>query len=88
MSHAVANCFNLQNRGYIREGYYADLVVADLNGTTTVDKGNILYKCGWSPLEGMQFSAVIEQTFVNGNCVYGNQGWNESIKGKRLQFAS
>ncbi len=86
MSHAVADCFHIQDRGYIREGYFADLVVADLNRSTTVSKDNLLYKCGWSPLEGASFPAVIEQTFVNGNCVYGNEGWNESIKGKRLSF--
>ena len=88
MSHAVADCFHIQNRGYIREGYFADLVVADLDNTTTVTKENVLYKCGWSPLEGFQFPAVIEQTFVNGNRVYGNSSWNESIKGKRMQFGS
>ncbi len=86
MSHAVADCFGIKDRGYIREGYYADMVIVDLNETTTVQKNNILYKCGWSPFEGMQFPAVITHTFVNGNLVYGNGVWDESVKGKRLFF--
>ena len=86
MSHAVAECFHIKERGYIREGYYADLVMADLQATTAVSKENILYKCGWSPLEGTTFPAAIEKTFVNGNLVYGNGVWDESIKGQRLKF--
>jgi dihydroorotase len=86
MSHAVADCFEIENRGYIREGYFADLVVVDTNTKSTVNKGNILYKCGWSPLEGFTFPATIEKTFVNGNMVYGNEVWNESVKGSRLLF--
>ncbi len=86
MSHAVATCFQIKERGFIREGYYADLVIADLEAGTTVNKGNILYKCGWSPLEGHVFPAAITHTFVNGAMVYGNGVWNESIKGKRLEF--
>lgn len=86
MSHAVAECFQVSERGYIREGYFADLVVVDLNENTTVSKQNILYKCGWSPFEGQTFPASITHTFINGNLVYGNGVWNESIKGKRLTF--
>jgi dihydroorotase len=86
MSHAVADCFNIKERGYIREGYFADLVIADLNQSTTVTKEKILYKCGWSPLLGTTFPAAITHTFVNGNCVYGNSGFDESIKGERLLF--
>ena len=86
MSHAVADCFQVKDRGYIREGYYADLVIVDLNQNTTVTKENILAKCGWSPFEGQTFPAAIIHTFVNGNLVYGNGTWNESIKGKRLTF--
>ena len=86
MSHAVADCFNISKRGYIREGYYADLVIADLHHDTKVTKNNILYKCGWSPLEGMTFPAAITHTFVNGNLVYEKGVWNESIKGERLKF--
>jgi len=86
MSHAVADCFRVKERGYIREGYHADLVIVDLNQQTKVTKENILYKCGWSPLEGFEFPAVITHTFVNGHLVYGNNTWNESIKGQRLKF--
>ena len=86
MSHAVADCFQISERGYIREGYFADLVIADLNSKTTISKDNILYKCGWSPLEGAIMPAAITHTFVNGHLVYGNGTWDESLKGKRLTF--
>ncbi len=86
MSHAVADCFQIDNRGYIREGYFADLVLVDLNKQITVTKDNILYKCGWSPLENFTFSASIENTFVNGSMVYGNGMFDESKKGMRLTF--
>ncbi len=86
MSHAVADCFQIKDRGYIREGYYADLVIVDLESNTTVTKETILSKCGWSPFEGQTFPAAITHTFVSGALVYGNGIWNESIKGKRLTF--
>jgi len=86
MSHAVADCFHIENRGYIREGYFADLVIANLKNTTTVSKENLLYKCGWSPLEGFKFPAQIEKTFVNGSMVYDKGIWDESNKGKRMTF--
>jgi dihydroorotase len=86
MSHAVADCFQIEKRGYIREGYYADLVMVDLQKPYTVTKENILYKCGWSPLENFTFPASIVKTFVNGRMVYGNGIWDESVKGKRLLF--
>lgn len=86
MSHAVADCFKIENRGYIREGYFADLVVVDLNEPTMVKKEDLLYKCGWNPLENETFPASIAHTFVNGNCVYGNGAIDESIKGERLLF--
>ena len=86
MCHAVADCFKIDRRGYIREGYFADLVIVDPEITTLVEKGNILYKCGWSPLEGSQFPASVSHTFVNGQLVYGNGQWNESIKGMRMKF--
>jgi len=86
MSHAVADCFNIKDRGYIREGYFADLVVVDPEKQITVSKENILYKCGWSPMEGVTFSNSIVNTFVNGNMVYGNGVWDESNKGQRLSF--
>ncbi len=86
MSHAVADCFKIKERGYIREGYFADLVLVDMNKQTKVSKENILYKCGWSPLEGFEFPAIITHTFVNGLLVYGNGNWNESNPGMRLCF--
>lgn len=86
MSHAVATCFNIVERGYIREGYHADLVIVDLKEKTTVSKANILYKCGWSPLEGFAFPAAVTHTFINGHLVYENGKWNESKKGQRLKF--
>ncbi len=86
MSHAVADCFQIANRGYIREGYYADLVMVDLTRQTTVAKENILYKCGWSPLEGNRFPAAITHTFVNGHLAYENGTILDSQLGKRLLF--
>lgn len=86
MSHAVAQCYQVSQRGYIREGYFADLVLVNLKENTTVGKQNILYKCGWSPLEGFTFPAAISHTWVNGNLVYGNGVWDESNKGQRLFF--
>jgi dihydroorotase len=86
MSHAVTDCFEIKERGYIREGYHADLVIVDMNEKTKVSKENILYKCGWSPLEGFEFPAIITHTFVNGTLVYGKGIWDESKKGERLKF--
>ena len=86
MSHAVADCFCIQDRGYIREGYFADLVVVDAQSATTVSKENILYKCGWSPLENFTFPASIEKTFVSGNLVWDGGKLNESVRGQRMSF--
>lgn len=86
MSHAVADCFQIKERGYIREGYHADLVMVDLNQATMVTKENILYKCGWSPLENFAFPASVIHTFVNGRLVFENGILNESQKGMRLFF--
>jgi dihydroorotase len=93
MSHAVATCFRIADRGFIREGYFADLVIVDPEKTTTVDQNNILYKCGWSPFEsassdekGFSFPAAITNTFVNGHLVYGNGAFDESKQGQRLRF--
>lgn len=86
MSHAVSDCFQIKNRGYIREGYHADLVIVDPNQSTKVTKENILYKCGWSPLENFDFPASITHTFVNGHLVYENGIWDESQQGQRLKF--
>lgn len=90
MSHAVADCYQLPDRGYIREGYWADLVITDINKDQPVHRDDILYQCGWSPLEGFTFPAAISHTFVNGNLVYENCGkaiWNESQKGMRMTFS-
>ena len=86
MSHAVADCFHIKDRGYIREGYHADLVMVDLNNPCTVSKENILYKCGWSPLENFTFPASVSHTFVNGRLVYDNGRWDEEVKGQRMIF--
>jgi dihydroorotase len=86
MSHAVATCFGIKERGFIREGYHADLVIVDMNKPSTVSKESILYKCGWSPLENFDFSASITHTFVNGQLVYDNGRFDESVKGERLRF--
>jgi dihydroorotase len=86
MSHSVAVCFRIAERGYIRDGYFADLVLVDLNRPSTVEPGNILYKCGWSPLEGFGFPATVTHTFVNGHLVYGNGVFDESQWGQRLRF--
>ena len=86
MSHAVATCFNISERGFIREGYFADVVLVDMNKKATVTKENILHKCAWSPLEGFTFPASITHTFVNGNLVYNDSIWNEANKGMRLKF--
>lgn len=86
MSHAVANCFQIKERGFIREGYHADLVLVDMNRPSTVAKENILYKCGWSPLEGFGFPASVTHTFINGHLVYGNGVFDESQRGMRMEF--
>jgi dihydroorotase len=86
MSHAVADCFGIQERGYIREGYFADLVMVDLNKPYTVTENNILYKCGWSPLMGVAFSSSIIKTMVSGNIVFNDGQLVDAPKGKRMTF--
>ncbi len=86
MAHAPAQLFAVENRGYVREGYFADLVIVDPNKSTTVTKENLLYKCGWSPFEGVSFSHSIDSTFVNGNMVYNNGQINNLTSGHRLLF--
>ena len=86
MAHAPAILFKIEKRGYIREGYYADLVVVDPNKSITVTKENILYKCGWSPFEGVQFDHSIHSTYVNGNLVYSKGLIVDVTRGKRLLF--
>ena len=86
MAHAPADLFRVVDRGYIREGYFADLVIVDPDAKHTVDKDSILYKCGWSPIEGHTFNNSISKTFVNGNLVFSNGQINEGSTGSRLIF--
>jgi dihydroorotase len=86
MSHNVADIFNIEKRGYIREGYFADLVLVNLNKPQTVTKESLLYKCGWSPFEGHTFTSSISKTFVSGHLVYDNGTFDETKKGERLTF--
>lgn len=86
MCHDVAICFQIRDRGFVREGYKADLVLVNPDNEWTVSSENIHYKCGWSPFEGQQFDARITHTFVNGNLVYYDGVFNENTKGERLLF--
>jgi dihydroorotase len=84
MCHNPAILYRIEKRGFIREGYFADLTIVDLNSSWTVSQENILSKCGWSPLDGTTFQAKVTHTFVNGNLVYENGRFNETIKGQAL----
>lgn len=86
MCHNPAKLFQIKKRGFIREGFYADLVVLDLNDSWTVTKENIAYKCGWSPFEGNSFKSRITHTFVNGHLAYENGNFSEERKARRLTF--
>ena len=86
MAHAPDACFQMAERGYIREGYWADLVLVDLNQKHTVHKDNIYYHCGWSPIEGTTFKASITHTIVSGHLAYENGQFNQGQKGQRLLF--
>ena len=86
MCHNPAKLFKVENRGFIKEGYFADLVLIDTDNSWTVTKENILYKCGWSPFENVEFSSKITHTFVNGNLMFANGVFDEDTKGKRLEF--
>ncbi|MBE0663058.1 MAG: dihydroorotase [Bacteroidales bacterium] len=86
MCHAPAICFQVNRRGFIRPDYHADVVLVDLNTAYTVNKDNILYKCGWSPFEGQTFNSKITHTFVNGNLVYEDGVIHNSSRGERLLF--
>ncbi|RAW03012.1 dihydroorotase [Pseudochryseolinea flava] len=87
MSHNPAILFQINKRGYIREGYFADIVLVDLERPWTVTKGNVLSKCGWSPLEGVTFKSQVTHTFVSGHLAYENGVFDESVKGLRLTFS-
>jgi len=86
MCHNPAKIFKIEKRGFIKKGYYADIVLIDVASPWTVQKNNILYKCGWSPFEGTTFYSKITHTFVNGNLIYNKGKFNDTIKGKRLLF--
>lgn len=86
MCHNPARLFQIEKRGFIKKGFYADLVLVDLNTSQQVTKDNILYKCGWSPFEGITFNSEITHTFVNGNLVYNKGVFNTETKGMQLTF--
>jgi dihydroorotase len=85
-SHDVAECFKIEKRGYLRTDYFADIALLDRNTNTTVEKENILYKCGWSPFEGTKFTSIINSTFINGKRVYHKGEFNNNTTGMRLIF--
>jgi len=86
MCHAPADCFKVKDRGYIRKGYFADLVIVDLNKSWTVNKENTYYKVGWSPFDNKEFQSQVLKTFVNGELVFDEGSFKEDYKGMRLEF--
>ena len=86
MCNNPANIFNVIKRGYIKEGYFADLVILDPNKKQTISSENILYKCGWSPFEGQTFNSTITHTFVNGHLAYNNGNLDDSKLGMKINF--
>lgn len=86
MCHRPAELFNVSKRGYLREGYFADIVIVNQEDSWTVSESNILYKCGWSPILGQQLRSKVTHTFVNGDLVYDNGVIDDSIRGRRLTF--
>jgi dihydroorotase len=86
MCHAPAKCYAIEKRGFIRPGYFADLVLVNPDAKTTVKKENILYKCGWSVFEGTTFDTSVEKTFVNGHLAYADGMINDAVKGLRITF--
>ncbi len=88
-SHSVAKRFNVIDRGYLREGYWADVILVDMNQTIIDTPDKVLYKCGWSPFNGYEFRSSIDTTIVNGQMVYNNgQLTTEEFLGKRIEFSS
>ena len=87
MSHSVARLFRINDRGYVREGYFADLVLVDLNSPWTVSKENILAKCRWSPFEGHEFKSKVTHTIVSGHLAFAEGKFNEEKKGERITFS-
>jgi dihydroorotase len=88
MCHNPAILYHIKNRGFIREGYYADLTLVNLNSPWMVTKENILYKCGWSPLEGTSFQTQVTHTLVNGQLVYFKGKFDESQRGRPLEVSN
>lgn len=86
MCHAPADCFRVHERGYLREGYHADMVLFDTTSRWVVTPANIYYKCGWSPFEEYEFTGRVHKTLVNGHVVFDNGIFDESVKGQRLEF--
>jgi dihydroorotase len=86
MCHAPSEIFKVSKRGYLREGYWADIVLIDLNKRQLVKPSNLLYKCGWSPFEGFEFNSKVHTTIVNGNIVYSNEKLIEGSCGRSLEF--
>jgi len=86
MAHNPAILFQIEDRGYVKEGFFADLVIVDPKQSVTVSRDNVLYQCGWSPFEGVQFDHAIDKTFVNGNLVYSDGKVIEGTVGDRLLF--
>ena len=86
MCHNPAILFQIDRRGFIREGYYADLVLVDLNRPWQVKKQNILYKCGWSPFEGLSLNSMVTHTFISSHLAYKEGEFFEGNKGMRLKF--
>jgi dihydroorotase len=86
MCHGPAILYRIQNRGFIRKGYFADIILVDPDDPWMVERENILYKCGWSPFEGVTFKSRITHTWVNGHLVFDQGRFDESVKGQRLTF--
>jgi dihydroorotase len=86
MAHNPAKLFDIDRRGYIREGYFADLILIDMDAPYTVDKENVWYKCGWSPLEGQTFQAQVTHTFVNGALTYENGKFSNHNAAMPVEF--
>ncbi|MDG2281164.1 MAG: dihydroorotase [Flavicella sp.] len=86
MAHNPAILFEVEKRGYVKEGFYADLVLVDLDKSWTATKENTLYKCGWTPFEGTEFKSTVTQTFINGNLIYDEGNFDDVTKGERITF--
>jgi dihydroorotase len=86
MSHHPAIAFQIRQRGFIREGYFADLILVDLHSPWVVNKSNILAKCGWSPFEGNTFRSMVTHTMVSGHLAWEEGRLDDSIAGQRLEF--